>query len=86
MIRSNGKNNAPYALLSAALLGCACFFAAMLWQGGNARTPRANLADYVPNFAVQADVVRVVRVVPLAGRSLRSPCADADAQAAEAAQ
>ena len=86
MIRSNGRNNAPYALLSAALRGCACFFAAMLWQGGNALTPRPNLADYVPNFAVQADVVRVVRVVPLAGRSLRSPCADTDAQAAEAAR
>ena len=66
MIRSNGRNNAPYALLSATLLGCACFFAAMLWQGGNARTPRTNLTDYVPNFSVQADVVRVVRVVPLA--------------------
>ena len=86
MIRSNGRNNAPYALLSAALLGGAGSCPAQLWQGGNALTPRPNLADYVPNFAVQAAVGRAVRVVPLAGRSLRSPCADTDAQAAEAAR
>ncbi len=73
-------NNTPYALLSAALLGCACFFAAMLWQGGTTRLPRAGQDEYVPNFAVQAQVVREVRVIPLAGRSLRSPCANPDVE------
>ena len=80
MARQMIVNNTPYALLSAALLGCACFFAVMLWQGGSWRMPRAGQDEYVPNFAVQAQVVHVVRVIPLAGRSLRSPCANPDAE------
>ncbi|WP_298031704.1 hypothetical protein [uncultured Desulfovibrio sp.] len=45
-------SNTPYALLSAALLACACFFAAMLWQGETARMLRAVQDEYAPNFAV----------------------------------
>ena len=32
-------------------------------------------ADYAPGFAVRADHVQVVQVVPLAGASLRNPAA-----------
>ncbi len=66
-------HTAPYALLSTVLLGSAFFFAFLLWQGGTARDPYRGLSEYAPGFAVEADVVRVVRVVPLAGASLRSP-------------
>lgn len=72
-INLSKAHKVPYALLSMALLGSALFFTFLLWQGGTAQDPRRGLSEYAPGFAVEADVVRVVRVVPLAGASLRSP-------------
>lgn len=72
-INAGTARKAPYTLLGATLLGSAFFFAFLLWQGGTAQHPRRGLSDYAPGFAVQADVVRAVRVVPQAGSSLRSP-------------
>lgn len=68
----------PYTLLSVAFLGCVLFFCFMLWRGAPAPQPRQSLISYTPGFAVRADVVHVMRVVPLAGTSLRSPSVDAD--------
>lgn len=76
-INAAKARKAPYTLLGAALLGSALFFVFLLWQGGAAQDPRRGLSDYVPGFAVEADVVRAVRVVPLAGPSLRSPIVSA---------
>lgn len=76
-INPGKARKAPYALLGTALLGSAFFFAFLLWQGSTAQVPRRALSDYAPGFAVQADVVRAVRVVPLAGASLRSPIVSA---------
>lgn len=68
----------PYTLLSVVFLGCALFFGFMLWRDAPAPQPRQSLISYTPGFAVRADVVHVMRVVPLAGTSLRSPSVDAD--------
>lgn len=76
-INLSKAHKTPYTLLGMALLGSACFFAFLLWQGSTARDARRGLSDYAPGFAVEADVVRAVRVVPLAGASLRSPIVSA---------
>jgi hypothetical protein len=76
MTRQNQSKAFPYMALSAALVGCALFFGVTLWRGeskGECSGP-----DYVPGFSVQADFVRAVRVVPLAGTAMRSPSVDAD--------
>lgn len=80
MFGHNRVASVPYMALSAALVGCALFFAVSLWRG----EARSNSADgvYVPGFDVRADVVRTVRVVPLAGASLRSPSVSADKKGA----
>jgi len=80
MFGHNRVTSVPYVALSAALVGCALFFAVSLWRG-EARSKSGDAA-YVPGFDVQADVVRTVRVVPLAGTSLRSPSVNADKDAA----
>lgn len=76
MIRKNHTGSFPYMALSAALMGCALFFGVTLWRG-ESKGESPDLAC-VPGFSVQADVVRAVRVVPLAGSELRSPSVDAD--------
>lgn len=78
MTRHLDNSVLPYTLLSAAFLGCAIFFGFMLWRDAPAPQPRQSLISYTPGFAVQADVVHVMRVVPLAGTSLRSPSVNAD--------
>lgn len=83
MAREMTVNNTPYTLLSAVLLACACFFAVMLWQGEIARMRYVEQDAYVPNFAVPAQGVSVMRVIPLAGVSLRSPCVEPGAEFAE---
>lgn len=72
-IDTGKAHKAPYTLVSAGLLGSAFFFAFLLWQGGAVQGPRHGLGDYAPGLRCAADVVRAVRVVPLAGASLRSP-------------
>ncbi|ATD81646.1 MULTISPECIES: hypothetical protein [Desulfovibrio] len=76
MNKTVGSAGIPYIMLSTALAGCALFFGLLLWQGGHDPVRQDSLA-YAPGFAVQADVVEVVRVVPLAGAKLRSPSVDA---------
>ncbi len=79
----NGHNrvgSVPYMALSAALLGCALFFAVTLWRG-ESLGESGNLV-YTPGFDVRADVVNSVRVVPLAGTVLRSPSVSRDRNSA----
>lgn len=76
MNKTSGIAGISYVMLSTALAGSALLFALLLWQGGHDSSRRDSLA-YAPGFAVQADVVEVVRVVPLAGAMLRSPSVDA---------
>jgi hypothetical protein len=76
MIRQNRARSVPYMALSAALLGCALFFAVTLWRG-ESLGESGDLA-YTPGFDVRADVVNSVRVVPLAGPALRSPSVNMD--------
>lgn len=80
MFGHNRVGSFPYMALSAALVGCALFFAVSLWRG-EARSGRGD-AVYAPGFDVRADVVSTVRVVPLAGATLRSPSVNADRNAA----
>lgn len=75
MNKTVSAHGIPYIMLSTALVGCALLFALLLWQGGR-ESSRKELLTYAPGFAVQADVVDVVRVVPLAGAKLRSPSVD----------
>ena len=86
MARQMIVNNTPYALLSAVLLACACFFAVMLWQGESALMPYADQEAYTPSFSVRAQVVSVMRVIPLAGVSLRSPCEEPGAEVSDMAR
>ena len=79
----NGHNHVksvPYMALSAALFGCALFFAVTLWRGES--MGESGQFAYTPGFDVRADVVNSVRVVPLAGAALRSPSVSADKSAA----
>lgn len=80
MNKAAGTTGIPYIMLSTALAGSALLFGLLLWQGGHDSSRRDSLA-YTPGFAVQADVVEVVRVVPLAGAKLRSPSVDVDSGA-----
>ena len=75
MNKTVSTDGIPYIMLSTALAGCALFFALLLWQGGRGSSHQDSMI-YAPGFAVQADVVEVVRVVPLAGAKLRSPSVD----------
>ena len=79
----NGHNHVrsvPYMALSAALFGCALFFAITLWRGES--MGESGLFSYTPVVDVPGDVVNSVRVVPLAGANLRSPSVNADKSAA----
>ena len=80
MNSQNRVKSVPYMALSAALLGCALFFAVTLWRG-ESLGDSGELA-YTPGFDVRADVVSAVRVVPLAGTTLRSPSVTMDKNAA----
>lgn len=71
----------PYIVLHAALLLCAAFFAFTLWHGAITVRTNGDFCLYPPNFTVEADTVHVVRIVPLAGQMLRSPCASQDGTA-----
>ena len=62
----------PYTLFVTLLVSSALFLLVML---GSAAEPAPSGADYAPGFAVRADHVQVVQVVPLAGASLRNPAA-----------
>ena len=73
-------NELQYMALSAALFGCALFFAVTLWRGES--MGESGQFAYTPGFDVRADVVSSVRVVPLAGAALRSPSVSADKSAA----
>ncbi len=80
MVRQNHVRSVPYMALSAALVGCALFFAVTLWRGESIGESGKLL--YVPGFDVRADVVNSVRVVPLAGATLRSPSVNMDKKSA----
>ena len=80
MNSQNRVKSVPYMALSAALLGCALFFAITLWRG-ESLGDSGKLA-YTPGFDVRADVVSAVRVVPLAGAVLRSPSVTMDKNSA----
>lgn len=80
MIRHTRVKAVPYMALSAALFGCALFFAVTLWRG-ESLGESGNVA-YAPGFDVQADAVVSVRVVPLAGTCLRSPSVNMDKSSA----
>ena len=80
MNSQNRVKSVPYMALSAALLGCALFFAVTLWRG-ESLGDSGKLA-YTPGFDVRADFVSAVRVVPLAGTTLRSPSVTMDKNAA----
>ncbi|SDF93763.1 hypothetical protein [Desulfovibrio legallii] len=75
MPRSLYLHRFSYAVFAALLAGSALFLLTML---GKAVEPEPAAAGYAPGFAVRADHVRVVQVVPLAGASLRSPSASPD--------
>lgn len=80
MSRQNHTKSVPYMALSAALLGCALFFGITLWRGVS--LGESGELAYTPGFDVRADVVSTVRVVPLAGTTLRSPSVSMDKNAA----
>lgn len=72
MNKANKAAKVPYVVLSTALVGCGLFFGVLLWQQDQGQNSRDGLL-YAPGFAVKAEVVDVMRVVPLAGARLRSP-------------
>ena len=80
MNRQNRVKSVPYMALSAALLGCALFFAITLWRCES--LGESGELAYTPGFDVRADFVNAVRVVPLAGTALRSPSVSRDKNSA----
>ena len=80
MIMQTHGRSVPYMALSAALVGCALFFALTLFRGESMGESGKFL--YAPGFDVRADVVNSVRVVPLAGTTLRSPSVNMDKNSA----
>ena len=80
MIMRKNVKSVPYMALSAALLGCALFFGVTLWRGES--MGESGRLAYAPGFDVRADVVTSVRVVPLAGTSMRSPSVSMDKNSA----
>ena len=80
MIMRKNVKSVPYMALSAALLGCALFFGVTLWRGES--MGESGRLAYTPGFDVRADVVTSVRVVPLAGTSMRSPSVSMDKNSA----
>ncbi|MDD4701638.1 MAG: hypothetical protein PHI96_05400 [Desulfovibrio sp.] len=72
MNKASTAARVPYVMLSTALVGCGLFFGMLLWQADQDQNSRDGLL-YAPGFAVKAEVVDVVRIVPLAGAMLRSP-------------
>lgn len=76
--------NLPYALVSGGLVACALGFGALIFSSGPLYAERAGMGMYPPSFSVQADVVRSVQVIPLAGAALRSPSVQVDTRIAAA--
>lgn len=79
MNKASRAARVPYVVLSTALVGCGLFFGVLLWQEDQGQKSRDGLL-YAPGFAVKAEVVDVMRVVPLAGARLRSPSVNTDTE------